>query len=66
MKWTKQTIMKYCRNKRINQEIRELQISVDYWKVFLKANSLVTREHAAKVIMYKGNAIRRMEKLKNK
>lgn len=58
--------MKYCRNRRINEAIRDLQISVDYWKHYTEAYSEVTRELARYIVMYKGNAIRRMEKLKNK
>lgn len=58
----------YCKKKIIDQKIREYSISVNYWKN-IKAGHywlLEGNTYPDKKIMAYENAIRRLEKLKNK
>lgn len=57
----------YCKNKRIENKIKELQLSIehDIWfmDTVLPGNSQL-RDGSMHIIVCKGNAIRRMKKLK--
>lgn len=58
--------MRYCRNKKLDKEIRELQISIDYWTPYLNSSMYENREHAKETIRLKEIKIRRLERMKEK